>query len=124
MSSTDQRSFLEQPSSPVSQAEIGDKRDLLPSPSRRRAGGEGNSSIHLNIDSIVLHDFPPSDRFRIGAAIEAELTRLFNDRLPPSFSQGGQLDQLDGGLFEIAIDTKAEALGIQIARAIYGGLSR
>lgn len=127
MSSAEQRGFSGQPPSPhpFFQAQEKGNQALAPfSQDGRRVGGEANPSLHLNIGSIVLHDFPHRDRIRIRAAIETELTRLFNDRIPPSFAQGGQLEQLDGGLFEIEIDTKAEALGIQIARAIYGGLNQ
>lgn len=33
-------------------------------------------NVELHIEQLVLHGFAPSDRYRIGAAIQQELARL------------------------------------------------
>jgi hypothetical protein len=81
------------------------------------------SHIEIHIDALVLHDFAPADRWRIGQAIERELTRLFAERgFPPRLSMGGELARIDGGAFHVAAGTALEGLGIQVAQAVYGGL--
>jgi hypothetical protein len=81
------------------------------------------SHIEIHIDALVLHDFAPVDRWRIGQAIEHELTRLFAEQgLPPGLALGGELARVDGGAFHVAAGTAAEGLGIQVAQAVYGGL--
>lgn len=81
------------------------------------------AKINLQIDELILHGFPVSDRHLISAAIQQELAKLFAERgVPRSLSQGGTIHQLDGGKFEMPAGTRADAMGAQIAQAIYGGL--
>ena len=81
-------------------------------------------NIELNIEQLILHGFPPGDRYRISAAIQQELTRLLAEQgVPPSLVQGGMIEQLNGGSFEMAVGARAEVIGTQIAQSIYGGLS-
>ncbi len=89
-------------------------------------------SIELHIEELVLHGFAPGDRYRIGDAMERELARLFVERgTPPSLAQGrevarldgGTVARLDGGTFEVKPGSGAEAIGVRVARAVYGGLS-
>lgn len=82
-------------------------------------------NIELHIEELILHGFAPSDRYLIGAAVEQELTKLFAEQgVPPSLAHGGEMARLDAGTFQLAMDSKANAVGIQIAQAVYGGLSR
>jgi hypothetical protein len=82
-------------------------------------------SIELHIEGLVLHGFAPGDRHRISAAVERELARLFAEQSgPSSLAQGGEIAHLDGGAFEVVPGAKAEAIGTQIAQAVYGGLRR
>jgi hypothetical protein len=79
----------------------------------------------LHIEELVLHGFDPADRYRIGAAVEAELARLFSERgVPPFLAQGGGITRLDGGSFEMVPGSTVETVGGQIARTLYGGLSK
>jgi hypothetical protein len=81
-------------------------------------------SIDLHIDELALHGFEPADRELIAAAVERALLRLLTERgLPPRLAQGG-VAQIDGGSFEVAPGSGAEAIGAQVAQAIYGGLGR
>ena len=80
-------------------------------------------NIELNIEELVLHGFSPGDRHRIGEAVERELTRLLADRgVPQSLAQGGEVASVDGGAFEVAEGSRADVVGAQVAKAVYGGL--
>ncbi len=83
------------------------------------------NNIELHIEKLVLHGFSPSDRHRIGEAVELELTRLFTERdIPPSLAQGGEFARLDGGAFNIAPSSKAAAIGTRIAQSVYAGFTK
>lgn len=80
--------------------------------------------INLHIDTLVLDGFGQLDRTRLGAAVEAELARLFAEQGATSAERQGYTPRLDGGSFQAAPGTSADALGRQIAQAVYGGLKR
>lgn len=83
------------------------------------------ANIELHIEELALHGFAPSDRYRIGEAVERELARLFAGQgAPPSLVQSDEHARLDGGEFKVERSSKATAIGAQVAQAIYGGLSR
>jgi hypothetical protein len=80
-------------------------------------------NLELHIEELVLHGIDLRDRERIAAAVEHELARLFAERgVPPSLIQGGELAQLDGGRFKVHPGNGPEAIGVQVAQALYGGL--
>jgi hypothetical protein len=80
--------------------------------------------IELHIKELVLHGFAPGDRYRIGDAMERELARLFTEQGTSSpLAQGSETQRLDGGSFEVKPGSRAEAIGVQVAQAVYGGLS-
>ena len=80
-------------------------------------------NIELHIEQLMLHGFAPSDRHRIGAAIQQELARLLAEQgIPPGLAQGKTIGQLDGGAFEMKAGTSPRVIGAHIAQAIYGGL--
>jgi hypothetical protein len=82
-------------------------------------------NIELQIEELVLHEFTPGDRYRIGEAVEGELAKVFTEQgVPPSVAQGGEAARLGGGAFELKTNSTAKAIGIQVARAVYEGLSR
>ena len=81
--------------------------------------------LELHIDELVLYDFPPEQRQAIAAAVERALSRLFTERgLPPLLAQGGAIPQVEGGPFDAVPGAAPEAVGAQVAQAIYGGLNR
>jgi hypothetical protein len=83
------------------------------------------SRIELHIEELILHGFPPAARHHIGDALVRELTRLLTEEgVPPSLAAGGESARLNGGTFQSTHDTPVEAIGAQIARAVYGGLGR
>jgi len=82
-----------------------------------------SKNIELNIEELVLHGFSPSDRHRIGEAVEQELTRLLADRgVPLSLEGGGEIANMDGGAFEVAQGSRTQVVGAQVAKAVYRGL--
>jgi hypothetical protein len=82
-------------------------------------------AVDLHIEELVLDGFNPGDRHRIGAAVEAELARLFAERgVSPSLAWGAELATLDGGSFDVAPGAGPEQVGGQVAQAVYGGLNR
>lgn len=82
-------------------------------------------NIELHIEELVLRGFAPSDRYRIGDAVAHELARLFAEQgTPPSLAQEREVPRLDGGAFEVKPGFRAEAIGGQVAQAVYGGFSR
>ena len=82
-------------------------------------------NIELNIEELVLHGFAPGDRHRIGEAVERELIRLLADRgVPQSLERGREIGHVDGGAFEVASNSKAQVVGAQVAKAVYGGLRK
>ena len=81
--------------------------------------------IDLHIEELVLDGFRPSDRHRIGAAVERELARLLTERgLPARAGARGGPAGLDGGSFEAKPGARPEAVGRQVAGAVYGGLKK
>ena len=81
-------------------------------------------NIDLHIDRLVLDGFGPMDRTQLGAAVEAELGRLLAERDPASLGGGGYIPHVDGGSFQAVPGAGAEAIGRQIAQAVYGGIQR
>jgi hypothetical protein len=80
--------------------------------------------IDLQIEELVLHGFTPGGRYHIGEAVESELARLFAEQgTPPSLRQRSEIERLDGRTFEVKPGSGAEAIGVQVAQAVYGGLS-
>ena len=82
-------------------------------------------NIELHIEELVLHGFAPGDRYRIAEGVEQELTRLLADRgVPQSLERGGEIANMDGGAFEVVQGSRAQVVGAQVAKAVYGGLRR
>jgi hypothetical protein len=82
-------------------------------------------AVEFHIEELVLHGFNPVNRFRIGEAVERELTRLITERdADDAIAQRGEIALIDGVVFEVQPDSSSKAIGIQLARAIYGGLNR
>jgi hypothetical protein len=83
----------------------------------------GEMNIELHIEELVLHGFARKDQARIQRVIEQELTRLFTEQgIPASLSQSNEIQQLQGGSFNVRAGMGVEAIGSQVAQAIYGGM--
>lgn len=80
-------------------------------------------SLELHIEELVLHGFAPGDRYRIGDAMKREIAHLFAKRgTPPLLAQGSEIGRLVDGTFGVRPGSGAEAIGVRVARAVYGGL--
>jgi hypothetical protein len=80
-------------------------------------------NVELHIEELVLHGFPPD--YRIGGAVEHELSRLFTERgVPPSLTRGGDIPRLDAGAFEMNPELGAHATGARVAHSLYEGMNR
>ncbi len=80
-------------------------------------------NIELHIEELVLHGFARKDQGRIQRAIEQELTRLLMERgVPDALSHSRDVQQLQGGKFDVRAGMGIEAVGAQVAQAIYGGM--
>ena len=82
------------------------------------------SNLDLHIDELVLEGFPEGSHAEIAAAVRSELARIFAeaDHLPPSLAQNKAVRYVDGGSFQVHQDASPQAVGNQVAQAIYGGL--
>ena len=82
-------------------------------------------SVDLHIDELVLNGFAPADRYTIGEAVERELARLFSEHgVPPAISERGETAHLDIGAFELVPGSNGRTIGVELAKAIYGGLDQ
>lgn len=82
------------------------------------------NNIELHIEQLVLHGFRPNDRYRIGKAVELELTRLFTEQgISYSMSKGGEFTYLDGGKFNVAPNSKTDTIGTKVAQSVYKNMS-
>ena len=82
-------------------------------------------NIELHIEELVLHGFAPKDRHAIGEAVQRELSRLFAEQgVHSSLGKGYQVARLDGGAFHVKQRSKADAIGVQVAQSVYGGLKQ
>ncbi|HEX6729784.1 MAG TPA: hypothetical protein VF074_07225 [Pyrinomonadaceae bacterium] len=83
------------------------------------------TSIALHIGELVLHGFEPVNRYTIGGAVERELTRLLSEYGPPgTMTQDVDVEHMNFGVIHAKPGAKVEATGVQLARAIYRGLSK
>jgi hypothetical protein len=82
-------------------------------------------SCAIHIEELVLHGIGSRHRDRIGEVVQQELARLLAEQgMPVALAQGGEIVRLAGGSFEVVPGASAEAMGIQVARAVYEGLRR
>ena len=81
--------------------------------------------IRLNIEELVLHGFSESEAQCIRETAEAELTRLLSEgNLSSSQVHTGTISSLNVGRIQIYQNATPRTIGSQIARSIYGGLTK
>jgi hypothetical protein len=82
-------------------------------------------NLELEIEELVLDGFSGVDKDRISHALQMELERLFAEEgVPASIQSGGNAARLDGGSYKAEKGASAEQVGVQVARAVYGGMRR
>ncbi|HEV8515747.1 MAG TPA: hypothetical protein VGQ59_20835 [Cyclobacteriaceae bacterium] len=80
--------------------------------------------VELHIEELILHGFPRNERYSIGEAIEADLTRLFTEQgIPQLFSAGGSIPTLNAGTINLNSRPRAVSIGNNIASAVYKGFT-
>ena len=83
-----------------------------------------STNLEVRIEELVLYGFAPGDRYRIGDAMEHELARVFTGQdMSPSLGPESKFERLNSGAFEVKPGSKAEAIGVEVAQAVYRGLS-
>jgi hypothetical protein len=84
-----------------------------------------SENLELHIQELALDGFTDVDLADVRAAVQRELARLLAERgVPRPLASGGQTARLDGGAFELPPGAGAEAIGSQIAQALYRGFSQ
>ena len=82
-------------------------------------------NIEINIEELKLHGFSRSDSYRIGQALQTELTCLITERgISQSISRGGEIAHLNGGSFNVTPNSKPYVIGAQVAKSVYGRFSK
>jgi hypothetical protein len=82
------------------------------------------SPIELSIEALVLRNLPHEQRYQIAASVERTLLRLVSEQgLPPSLAQGSYIPRLTIDQFPLIAGASADAIGEQIAQAIYSKLA-
>ncbi|WP_328609092.1 hypothetical protein OG943_08205 [Amycolatopsis sp. NBC_00345] len=81
------------------------------------------TTVEVRIDRVVLDglDLPPGQARVLGAALEAELARLFTASRPDAWPESARVRR---AALRLPEDGTAVALGQDIARAIHNGLGR
>lgn len=76
-------------------------------------------NVTIEIDTLVLEGVPAHQAGRVEDAIRGELARLIADRgLPDGLAARGD-ESLDAGTVAIRPDARPEALGRDLAAALY-----
>ena len=82
------------------------------------------SSINLHIEELVLHGFASGDKHGISEAVQSELTRLISEQQnSPPTTKSISRDHVDGGNFCVVNSAKPNAVGAQIAGAVFVGIN-
>jgi Domain of unknown function (DUF4157) len=77
--------------------------------------------IEVRIEELVLRGFPPSERYRIADAMQAELARLLTEQ-GLSVTNDAALEQLSADAIRLNPNAHGEMMGAQIARTVLDGL--
>lgn len=80
----------------------------------------GRSAVEIEIESLSLHGFNGTDRYRIAAAIQDELGRMIErDGLPDPSESDQAFDRLKPATFRYRPESAPAVIGAQVARAVY-----
>lgn len=83
--------------------------------------------LAVHIERLVLDGLPVASHNgpAVGAAVEAELARLFTDKeITPDWGTGTVLPRLHGGSIHITHDARPSAVGQEIAAAVHRSISQ
>jgi len=83
------------------------------------------ANVKLHIEELVLHGFPPGDRYRIAEEVQLELERLFAEGgVSRRLAMDGEAAAVDAGAFELRRGARTDAIGAPIAQAVYRGINQ
>jgi hypothetical protein len=78
--------------------------------------------VEISIDELILEGFAPSERYRIGEAVQRELERLFLESTRASeLLPSGAHDAVEAGAFPMN-SSRGDVIGAQIAQSVFTGL--
>jgi hypothetical protein len=83
----------------------------------------GRSPVEIEIESLSLHGFNGTDRYRIAAAIEDELGRIIERDGLPDPSGDREIDRLKPAAFRYRPESAPVVIGAQIARELFKSIS-
>jgi hypothetical protein len=79
--------------------------------------------VEIVIDELVLHGFPPAERYAIGDSLSQELERLVLEQ--GYFPQEGMdIPMLRAAPAKLPANSKPDMVGSQVAQAVFGGLKQ
>lgn len=79
--------------------------------------------VEIEIGELVLEGFSPFERYRMGEAVQRELTRLFLEQgVALHLQRGGEIENVDAGAIRLEANASGESTGAQIAQAVYSSL--
>ena len=85
----------------------------------------GKDFVEIHIEELVLHGFPPGDRYRIADALQQELTHLLEARTLPACPQDiVAVNQINAGTIRLNSGANARVIGGKAAHALHQGISR
>lgn len=78
-------------------------------------------NIEIHIERLILEGFAARDRYAIGDAVSAEITRILMEQgIPASWQQDISIPRLDAGSFTMSKSNAVNTVGNQIAQAVVG----
>ncbi len=80
--------------------------------------------IDVHIKELVVHGFPPSQRYAIGEAVERALGQMLTLHPGPYPLQvHTNIEELNAGSFRVRVGARPETVGAGIALKIFQGLT-
>jgi hypothetical protein len=77
-------------------------------------------TLEVHIERIVLHGYSPGDTHRLGEVLEAELSRLVQNRgIDRSAVNNRSIERIDGGSIKLASPPKIDTLGVKLAGNVH-----
>lgn len=81
--------------------------------------------IELVIDELILHGFDRRDQYRIGQAIQQELTTLLSrSEGTSSLNRDQELARVNAGTVHMSEDARPSVVGRHVAQAVYRGIGQ
>ena len=77
--------------------------------------------VHIHINELIFSGFEHLDRRQLRETLINELSRLIaQEGLSRALNFSGYIGQLDGGSFQVTNKSAARAIGVDLAKILYG----